>query len=43
MVYKFYDEKTFGSHIKNKNISGQQLAEELRKPIIREFQKRKVQ
>ena len=43
MVYKFYDEKTFGNSIKNKNISGQQLAEELHKPVIRKLKKRKVQ
>ena len=43
MVYKFYDEKTFGNRIKNKNISGQQLAEELHKPVIRKLKKRKVQ
>ena len=35
MVYNFYDKKTFGSDIKNENMSDQQLAEELHKPIIR--------
>ena len=43
--------KTFGSGIKNKNMSDKllsdlptgQLAEELQKPIIRRFKKRKVQ
>ena len=42
MVYKFFDKKTSGSSIKNENMSKQQLAEELRKPIIRKFKKRKV-
>ena len=41
MVYKFFDKKTAGSYIKSipKN---EQLAEELHKPIIRKFKKRKV-
>ena len=43
MVYKFFDKKTSGSGIKNENMSDQQLAEELHKPIIRKFKKRKVQ
>ena len=42
MIYKFFDRKTSGSGIKNENISDQQLAEELHKPIIRKFKKRKV-
>ena len=42
MIYKFFDRKTSGSGIKNENISDQQLAEELQKPIIRKFKKRKV-
>ena len=42
MVYKFYLKKTSGSGIKKKNISEQQLAEELHKPIIRNFKKGKV-
>ena len=42
MVYKFFDEKTSGSGIKNENISNKELAEELQKPIIRKFNKRKV-
>ena len=43
MVYKFFDKKTSGSEIKNTNILNKELAEELRKPIIREYNKRKVQ
>ena len=43
MVYKFFDKKTSGSSIKNENMSDQQLAEELLKPIIRKFKKRKVE
>ena len=42
MVYKFFDKKTSGRGIKNENMSDQQLAEELHKPIIREFKKRKT-
>ena len=50
MVYKFLD-KNFaslsdksvaGSSIKNEITQNQQLAEELRKPIIRNFKKRRV-
>ena len=35
--------KTSGSGIKNENIPDKELAEELHKPIIRKFNKRKVQ
>ena len=42
MAYKFFDKKTSGSGIKNENISNKELAEELHKPIIRNFNKRKV-
>ena len=42
MVYKFSDEKTSGSGIKNEIISNKRLAEVLHKPIIRKFKKRKV-
>ena len=50
MVYKSFDKKsallpdksTSGSDIKNKNMSEKQLEEELHKPIIRKFKKRKV-
>ena len=37
MVYKFFDKKSKGSGLKN-----QQLANELHKPIIRKFKKRRV-
>ena len=37
MVYKFFNERTKGSEIENK-----QLAEELHKPIIKIFKRRKV-
>ena len=43
LVYKFFDKKTSGSSIKNENMSDQQLAEELHKPVIRKFKRRKVQ
>ena len=35
MVYKFLDEKTFGSGFKNENISKNELATELPRPIIK--------
>ena len=42
MVYKFFVKKTSSSGIKNENISNKRLAEELHKPVIRKFNKRKV-
>ena len=46
MVYKFFDKKSKGSGAKQVNVKltlqNQQLAEELHKPIIRKFEKRKV-
>ena len=42
IVYKCFDKKTSGRAIKNENISKKELAEELHKPIIRKFEKRKV-
>ena len=42
MVYKFLDKSTSESGIKNKIISNKELPEELHKPIIRKFKKRKV-
>ena len=46
MVYKFFDKKSARSGAKNVNIKltpqNQQLSEELYKPIIRKFKKRKV-
>ena len=49
MVYKFFDKNaaslvdksTSGGTIKNEIISNKELAEELHKPIIRKFSKRK--
>ena len=41
MVYKFFDNKTAGSGIES-ILQNEQLAEELHKPIIRKFKKRKV-
>ena len=38
MVYKFFDQKTSGSGMKNENMLHKQLAEEFYKPIIRKFQ-----
>ena len=40
MVYKFFDKKSKGSGITNE--SNYQLANELHKPIIKKFRKRKV-
>ena len=46
VVYKFFDSKVSGSGTKHVNTKpapqNQQLAEELHKPIIRKFEKRKV-
>ena len=42
MDYKFFDKKTSGSGIKNEIKQNEQLAEELHKPIIKEFKKRNV-
>ena len=42
MVSKFFDKKSKGSGIKNEIKENQQLANELHKPIIRKFKKRKV-
>ena len=41
MVYKFFDKKSQGSRLAN-NKENIQLADELHKPIIRKFKKRKV-
>ena len=47
MLYKFFDKKSKGSGAKDVNTKpapqNRQLAEELHKPIIRKFEKRKVQ
>ena len=42
MVYEFFDEKSQGSGLANNNKENIQLADELHKPIIRKFKKRKV-
>ena len=42
MVYKYFDKKSSGWTVKNEIISDKDLAEELHKPIIRKFEKRKV-
>ena len=43
MVYRFFDEKASGSDIKDENMSDQQWAKELLKPIIKKFKKKKLQ
>ena len=42
VVYKFFDTRNSGEAIKNKIMSNKDLAEELHKPIIRKFEKRKA-
>ena len=42
MVYKFFDKKSSDGTVKNDIIFNKDLAEELQKPIIRKFDKRKV-
>ena len=41
MVYKFFDKKSQGSGLAT-NKENMQLADELHKPIIRKFKKRKI-
>ena len=43
MVLKFFEKRASGSDIKNKNISNEELVEELHKPIIKNFEKRKAE
>ena len=42
MVYKFFDKKSAGSGVNIEVTHNEQLAKELRKPIIRNFKKRTV-
>ena len=42
MVYKFFDKKASGGTVKKENISNEELAKELHKPIIGNFHKRRV-
>ena len=42
MVYIFFDKRTSGSGIKNEIVCNLELAEELSKPIVKNFKKRKV-
>ena len=42
MVYKFFDKKSSDGVAKIEIMPNQQLAEELHKPIVRKFEKRKV-
>ena len=41
-MYNIFDKKTSGSNIKNENMLNKELAEELHKPNIRKFKKRKL-
>ena len=42
IMYKFFDKKSKGAGAKNEIKENQQLANELHKPIIRKFKRRKV-
>ena len=42
MVYNIFDRETYGETVKNKNFTNKDLAEELNKPIIRNFDESKV-
>ena len=41
-LISFFDKKTTSRAVKNENMQNKELAEELHKPIIRKFEKRKV-
>ena len=41
LVYRFFDEKSSGSGVKSENMSKQELAEELNKPITTKFENEK--
>ena len=43
MFYILFDEKSSGRTIKNENVYNKKLADKLHKPIIRNFDKRKLQ
>ena len=43
MVYKIFWLKTSGGAINNENISNKKLTKKLHRPIIRTFQKQKIQ
>ena len=42
MIYKFVDKKSSGSGIKSGIMPNQELVNELNRPIIRKFEKRKI-
>ena len=42
MVYNFLWQKNSPETVKNELVSNKELAEELRKPIVKKFEKRKV-
>ena len=43
VIYKFSDKKTSAGAIRKENVSNKELAEELHKPIIKNFKTRKLQ
>ena len=42
MVYNFFDKKLSGGGIKNENMLKQESADELHRPFVKKFGKRKV-
>ena len=42
MVYRFFDKKVCDSGVRSEIIRNQELEEEIHKPIIRKFEKRKI-
>ena len=42
MVYRFFDKKVCDSGVRSEIIRNQELEEEIHKPIIRTFEKRKI-
>ena len=42
MVYKCFHEKTPGVAVKSETVQNKELAEELHKPLVRNFENRKI-
>ena len=42
MIYNFFDKRSQDSNVNNEIKQNEQLAEDLHKPIIRKFKKRRV-
>ena len=41
-MVRLFGKKTAGGAVKNENMSNKEVAEELQKPVVRKFKKRKV-